>query len=119
MKFDENVNHPMWTRVSDEVHDNFIRRAQLENCCVDEHGRVDIGAIVDMLVKTYADGRYVIVDEKKIAEHQEMHSKGFVSVDMNAKPESKPKKKAKQIVEKEKAEHIEQLDQDGLATTVN
>ena len=94
MKFDENVNHPMWTRVSDEVHDNFIRRAQLENCCVNEHGRVDIGAVVDMLVKTYADGRYVIVNEKKLAEH---HEKGFVSADMNAKPESKPKKKAKAV----------------------
>lgn len=52
--------HSMWTRVDGITFNKFLLRAKVEKMCVDEEGRVDIGAIVSVLVKSYANGNYKI-----------------------------------------------------------
>jgi hypothetical protein len=97
MKFDGNANHAMWTRETNETFSNFITRAKEENCFVDDHGRVDIGAVMHLLVGTYADGRYTILhDPVKVSEKA---VEAVAEKIIEAKPKRKAKEKAEEISE--------------------
>jgi hypothetical protein len=53
------------------VYHGMVKRAKIENAFVNEKGWVNIPALAGMLVKTYAEGEYHIVLEKRFESKKE------------------------------------------------
>jgi hypothetical protein len=57
----------VYTDVSEKVFYNMIQRAKSENAFVDEKGIVNIGKLLSVLVETYGEGNYTILQHGKKA----------------------------------------------------
>jgi hypothetical protein len=99
MKFDGNANHAMWTRETNETFSNFITRAKEEGCYVDDHGRVDIGAVMHLLVNSYAEGRYTILRDPVKVSSQAVEAVAEKIIEAKEeKPKRQKKEKAVEVV---------------------
>jgi hypothetical protein len=121
------TNHKIHSYVTDEYFYKGLERAKVEKLFINEQGRVDLFGLVQFLWGAFADGRIIALPNHecraKVIEYiskinySDEKIEAVADMIIEAKPKAR-KSRAKIIVEKEKIEHIEQLDQDiTLATT--
>lgn len=55
----------VWTKINTNLRNKLILRAKIDNVYVDKHGKVDIGAVLHLLLETYANGDYTIIHKNK------------------------------------------------------
>lgn len=58
------ILHKVYGYVSEETFYEMLKEAKMENLFVDEKGRVDIGKLVNLLVTTFAEGRYFVTKHR-------------------------------------------------------
>jgi hypothetical protein len=55
------TNHKVYGYVTEEYFYKVLQRAKVENLYADEHGRIDINKLIQLMWETFADGKYIII----------------------------------------------------------
>jgi hypothetical protein len=106
------TNHKVYSYVTEEYFYKVLQRAKVENLYADEHGRIDINKLIQLMWETFADGKYIIIPNHECREKVTNFIKSLSACD-DAKVEAvaemiidaKPKRKsrAKPKVDENKA----------------
>ena len=61
VKMNDPTNHKVYGYVTEEYFYKALERCKLEKIHADEHGRVDLNKLIQLMWETFADGDYVIL----------------------------------------------------------
>jgi len=61
VKMNDPTNHKVYGYVTQEYFYKALERCKLEKIHADEHGRVDLNKLIQLMWGTFADGNYVIL----------------------------------------------------------
>ena len=62
------TNHKVYGYVTEEYFYKVLQRAKVENLYADEHGRIDINKLIQLMWETFADGKYIIIPNHECRE---------------------------------------------------
>jgi len=55
------TNHKVYGYITEEYFYKVLQRAKIEKLFVDEHGMIDINKLIQLMWETFADGKYIIL----------------------------------------------------------
>ena len=62
------TNHKVYGYVTEEYFYKVLQRAKVENLYADEHERIDINKLIQLMWETFADGKYIIIPNHECRE---------------------------------------------------
>jgi hypothetical protein len=100
------TNHKVYGYVTEEYFYKVLQRAKIENLYADEHGRIDINKLIQLMWETFADGKYIIIPNHECREKVVNFINGLSACDdakveavaemiIDAKPKRKSRAKSK------------------------
>lgn len=77
----------VYTDIDEKTFHSLLQRARIEDCFVGLDGKVDIGKLLQLLVESYANGRYTIlrVPPAKTEKSKNFNENGWVRAELHEK----------------------------------
>lgn len=102
------TNHKVYGYVSEEYFYKVLQRAKVEGLYSDEHGKIDINKLIQLMWETFGDGKYIVLPNhecrKAVKEYIEKINcteekiEAVAEMVIDAKPKRKSRAKPKEDI---------------------